>query len=216
MGLIVDRSSARRPTLAGDVHGRLIATLRLIERKGDTMLQQIANGGQLPIHSGGPHWSLLKLNPQKQRNYVDLLQEHLPGMEAYYPVYSKMSRANGHRRAVKVERPVYPGYLFIMVVDGNMSGPVSLPVSARWVRFGGVVEAIPSRVIEILRDLEKRNELVREIKYVNPYYPGARVRVCMQVSDLAAVIVRLVGRDRAIVDTDLCRVTVPVHRLRVV
>jgi transcription antitermination factor NusG len=137
-------------------------------------------------------------------------------MEAYYPVYSKMSRANGHRRAIKVERPVYPGYLFILVADGNMHGPVSLPVVAHWVRFGGVVEAVPDYVVKRLKELERANELVREVKYVNPYYPGARVRVILQVADLAAVIVRLVGRDRDIVDTDLCRVTVPVHRLRVI
>jgi hypothetical protein len=212
MGLISDRSSAARRGVAGE----LIATLRLIERKGDVMLQKMADGGQSPNLCGGQHWSLLKLNPQKQRNYVNLLQEHLPEMESYYPVYSKMSRANGHRRAVKVERPVYPGYLFILVADGNMSGPVSLPVNARWVRFGGVVESIPNRVIEILRDLEKRNELVREVKYVNPYYPGARVRVHLPVCDLAAVIVKMVGRNRALVDTDLCRVTVHLHRLQVV
>jgi hypothetical protein len=183
------------------------------------MLQRMAESGQSPNHNdhdSGQHWSLLKLNPMKQRNYVSLLQQYLPDMEAYYPVYSKMSRANGHRRAVKVERPVYPGYLFIMVADGNMSGPVSLPVSARWVRFGGVVETIPDSVIQTLRYLENHNELVREVKYVNPYYPGARVRVHMPVCDLAAVIVKLVGRNRALVDTQLCRVTVHLHRLQVV
>jgi hypothetical protein len=180
------------------------------------MLQKIAESGQSPNHCSGPHWSLLKLNPMKQRNYVSLLQQHLPEMESYYPVYSKMSRANGHRRAVKVERPVYPGYLFLLVADGNMSGPVSLPVMARWVRFGGHVESIPDFVIQKLRYLESHNELVKEVKYVNPYYPGARVRVHMPVCDLAAVIVKLVGRNRALVDTDLCRVTVHLHRLQVV
>jgi hypothetical protein len=123
---------------------------------------------------------------------------------------------HGHRRAVKVEKAVYPGYLFLLVRDGNMSGPVTLPVSARWVRFGGHIESVPDFVIMKLRELERANELVREVKYVNPYYPGARVRVHMPVADLAAVIVRLVGRNRAIVDTDLCRVTVHLHRLRVV
>jgi hypothetical protein len=217
MGLIADRSSAeRRHPFTGDAGGRLIATLRFIERKGDTMLQKMADSGQLPIHSGGQHWSLLKLNPQKQRNYVSLLQEHLPDVESYYPVYSKMSRSNGHRRAVKVERPVYPGYLFLLVADGNMSGPVNLPVNARWVRFGGHIEAVPDYVVMRLKELERANELVREVKYVNPYYPGARVRVHMPVCDLAAVIVKLVGRNRALVDTDLCRIMVHVHRLQAV
>jgi transcription antitermination factor NusG len=182
------------------------------------MLQRMAKCGQSPNSQyveNGQHWSLLRLNPQKQRNYVSLLQEYLPGVESYYPIYSKMSRANGHRRAVKVERPVYPGYIFLLV-QNDMSGPVNLPVSARWVRFGGHVESIPDFVIQRLRYLESHNELVKEVKYVNPYYPGAKVRVVLPVADLAAVIVRLVGRDRAVVDTDLCRVTVPVHRLRVV
>jgi acyl dehydratase len=71
-------------------------------------------------------------------------------------------------------------------------------------------------VVKKLKELERANEHVREVKYVNPYYPGARVRVILPVADLAAVVVRLVGRNQAIVDTDLCRATVPVHRLRVV
>jgi acyl dehydratase len=78
------------------------------------------------------------------------------------------------------------------------------------------VEAVPDYVVKKLKELERANELVREVKYVNPYYPGARVRVHMPVCDLAAVIVKMVGRNRAMVDTDLCRVTVHLHRLQVV
>jgi hypothetical protein len=153
--------------------------------------------------------------PQKQEHFVDLLKEYLPGTEAYYPVYTKMSRPHGQRRAKEVTRPVYPGYLFVLIGNGgNMHGPVSLPVRASWVRFGGHVEAVPDFVIQKLRDMEKANELVREIKYVNPYYPGARVRVHTPVQDILAVIVKLVGRNRAVVDGPMCRITVPIHRLQ--
>jgi hypothetical protein len=154
--------------------------------------------------------------PQKQEHFVDLLKEYLPGTEAYYPVYTKMSRPHGQRKAREVQRPVYPGYLFVLIGNGgNMHGPVSLPVRASWVRFGGVVEAVPDFVIQKLRDLEKANELVREVKYVNPYVAGAKVRVHLPVGDLLAVIIRLVGRNRAVVDLPLGRTTVPIHRLQV-
>jgi hypothetical protein len=78
------------------------------------------------------------------------------------------------------------------------------------------VEAVPDFVIQKLRDLEKANELVREVKYVNPYYPGAQVRVHLPVGDLLAVIIRLVGRNRAVVDLPLGRTTVPIHRLQII
>lgn len=162
------------------------------------------------------HWSLLKLNPQKQRGYVECLKEYLPGVEAYYPVYSRVVRPHGSRRAKEVKRPVYPGYLFVMVGNGgDMHGPVNLPVRARWVRFGGVVESIPDRVIQGLRRLEDNGDLVREVKYVNPYIPGTQVRVHLPVGDLFAVIVRLVSGNRAIVEMPLGRATVHLHRLMV-
>jgi hypothetical protein len=171
----------------------------------------------------GPLWSLLRLSPQKQEGYVDLLHQYLPEVEAYYPVYTKKVRPHGVRRAREVTRPVYPGYLFILVGgrDGNqcgdvdMRGPVSLPVSARWVRFGGHVEAVPDFVIRKLRDMEKAGELVREVRYVDPYIPGTQVRVHTPVQDILAVIVRLVGRNRVLVDTPMCRITVPIHRLQI-
>lgn len=161
------------------------------------------------------HWSLLKLNPQKQRGYVECLREYYPGIEAYFPVYSRVSRPHGSRRPMRVVRPVYPGYVFLMVGNMDMRGPVSLPVRAKWVRFGGVVEAIPDSVVDGLRRMEEAGELVREIKYVNPYVPGVSVRVHLPVGDLLAVIVRLVGKDRAIVDMPVGRATVHLHRLQV-
>jgi hypothetical protein len=200
-GQISGLSPTHLPT--GQIAKGLIGTLRLIERNGAELMHD------------GPGWSLLKLNPQKQRGYVDLLKEHLPGVEAYYPRYSRMIRPHGARRPKRVERPVYPGYLFIMVGNGDMHGPVSLPVSARWVKFGGKVESVPGFVVEQLRKLERANELVREVKYVDPYVPGARVRVHLPVQDIHAVIVKLVGGNRVLVDTNLCRVTVPRHRIQI-
>jgi hypothetical protein len=162
------------------------------------------------------HWSLLKVSPQKQNGYVELLKEYCQGIESYFPVYQHVTRPHGVRRPVKVSRPVFPGYLFLKVVDGEMRRPVSLPVAARWVRFGGRIEAIPNFVIQRLQKLELDNQLVREVKYVNPYTPGVRVRVHLPVYDVFGFIVKLVHGNRAVVDTTLCRVIVPIHTLQVV
>jgi hypothetical protein len=163
-----------------------------------------------------PHWSLLKLNPQKQRGYMELLQEHYPSIESYFPVYSRVVRPHGVRKPREVKKPVYPGYVFLRVSDGDLRGPVALPVSAKWVRFGGRIEAIPSFVIQRLRGLEQANELVREVKYVSPYAPGVRVRVHLPVQDIMGVVVKLVRHNRALVDTPLGRATVQVHALQII
>jgi hypothetical protein len=188
------------PTIAGE----LVNTLRLIEKR---------HGDEAMLSD--PHWSLLKLNPQKQRGYMELLQEHYPSIESYFPVYRRVCRPAGVRKAREVVRPVYPGYVFLRVVDQDIRGPVSMPVSAKWVRFGGRIEAIPGFVINRLRTLESANELVREVKYVSPYAPGVRVRVHLPVQDIMGVVVKLVRHNRALVDTPLGRATVQVHTLQI-
>lgn len=196
------------------ITGELIQTLRLIESKhgADAMLNDPHLSNDQFAHA---YWSLLKLNPLKQRGYIELLGTHYPGIECYYPRYTRIGRPHGVRKAREMIRPVYPGYVFLRIRDQDVRGPVSLPVSARWVRFGGKIEAIPGYVVERLRKLEVADELVREVRYVNPYSPGVRVMVHLPVQDIRAVVVKLVGHNRCVVDTPLCRVTVPIHTLQV-
>jgi hypothetical protein len=194
------------------ITGELVNTLRLIEKRHGAEAMALGTEGE----QCNPHWSLLKLNPQKQRGYMELLQEHYPSIESYFPVYRRVCRPAGVRKAREVVRPVYPGYVFLRVVDQDLRGPVSMPVSAKWVRFGGRIEAIPGFVINRLRTLESANELVREVRYVNPYVPGVRVRVHLPVQDIMGVVVKLVRHNRALVDTPLGRATVQVHALQIV
>jgi hypothetical protein len=203
----------RAGPLTRGLTGELISTLRLIERR---------HGDEAML--ADPHWSLLKLNPQKQRGYMELLQEHYPSIESYFPVYSRVVRPHGVRKAREVVRPVYPGYVFLRSKQGEHVDTntdiyhicTSMPVNAKWVRFGGKIEAIPGFVIQRLRNLECTNQLVREVKYVNPYVPGARVRVHLPVQDILGVVVKMVRHNRALVDTPLGRATVQVHTLQIV
>jgi transcription antitermination factor NusG len=111
---------------------------------------------------------------------------------------------------------VYPGYVFVKVEeDTDLHGPVSLPVRAAWVKFGGQVEVVPNRVIEELKRLAGNGELVREVKYINPYRAGVCVRVHLPVYDIAGIVIKMVRGNRVEVETSLCRVTVPMHTLEV-
>lgn len=192
----------------------LMGTLRLIENEHQRLIKQKYGGADTMMDEA--HWSLLKVNPQKQRGYVELLGQYCPGVELYVPVYNRVVRPHGLRRPIKVTRPVYPGYLFLRVGMEEMRKPVTLPVRASWVRFGGKIEEIPGYVIQKIKQMEKANELVREVKGDSPYVPGARVLVRHEVRDIRAVVVRLVKGNRVEVDTEMCRVIVPVHRVEVI
>jgi hypothetical protein len=156
-------------------------------------------------------------------HYLGLLHQYYPHIESYFPVYLRLCRPHGCRRPVEVVSPVYPGYLFLKVNCDNLFRPVSLPVKARWVRCGGNgdlskggdITIVPDIAVERLRKLEIAGELVREVKYVNPYRAGVAVRVHLPVQDIRGVIVKLIGGNRAVVENSFCRVLVPIHGLEV-
>jgi hypothetical protein len=164
------------------------------------------------------YWALLRVHPGKQQGYLNLLEEFYPEIETYFPRHTVLSRRSGMRKAIKVLKPVYPGYVFIKVgnkeVDHfNMRVPVQLPVVARWVKFGGVVELVPGIVIARLKELERKNELVKKVCDVCPFVPGMRVRVCLAIGQIQADFVHLCTNKTAVVDTKWCLVTVNLDKL---
>ena len=162
-------------------------------------------------------WSLLRLNPQNQEKYVDHVQENVPGVETYFPVFEKKTRPHGKRQPVVVVRPVYPGYVFARLdMNGvNVHLLVNSPIKARFIRFGGTISLIPERVINEIRRLESQRMLVREI-HINPYVPGRKVRVHLPVADIQAIILQLLHGKRALVETPLGRMSVQLHKMTLV
>ena len=161
------------------------------------------------------YWGLLRVMPQAQEKYIELVGESRPWIECYYPRYEKKVRPHGAGR-VRVElRAVFPGYLFVRVRKRDIYDIVNLPVRAYWVRFGGNVELIPDKVVEKIKEMEENKELVREVKYVDPFRRGTSVTVHLPYSDVLAIVVKAKG-NRIVVDSSLCRCVVPRHVLEVV
>jgi len=163
-------------------------------------------------------WTLLRLNPRLQIQYVDHVAEHMPNIETYYPVYVKKTRPHGQRYPVYVKNPVYPGYVFVKLnIEGGMFRYlITTPIKAYYIKFGGNISTIPEKVIDKLRGLEARGLLVREIQRENPFKPGKMVRVHLPYADITAVIIRLLKRQNmALIDTPIGRTTVHIHKMSV-
>jgi hypothetical protein len=162
-------------------------------------------------------WALLRTSPQSQDRYVEHVRENCPEVETYFPVYRKITRPARKRHPIPVTLPVFPGYVFAHFDLANDSRVVRLlvssPVRAYFIRFGGEIGIVPHAVIAELRRLESLGQLIKEQARRNPFRPGRPVMVHTPMYDIQAVIVRLMGGNRVIVDTPLGEATVRIHSI---
>jgi transcription antitermination factor NusG len=161
-------------------------------------------------------WTLLRLNPQTVTRFLDYLDDFHPGIQTYYPSYERLSRPAKARRPRLVRRPVFPGYLFARpnLSTGEHIFLVRTPIRARYIRFGPNIELIPDNVILELMRLESLGQLVPDDTPQEPrYHHGQRVFVRLAMTNVPATIIRLIAETRALVETSLCRITVPIHNV---
>jgi transcription antitermination factor NusG len=161
-------------------------------------------------------WGLLRLNPASQPRFLDHVSSTYPDIPTYQPLYPKTTRPAKKRHPITIYQPVYPGYLFAQILDDKFIHRLtSTPVRAYFVRFGGKIGTVPDSVILELRRLESLNQLVQEEQRKDPYAPGTRVIIHLPMSDIRGIIQMTKGT-RAIVETPLCKVIVPIHQVGLV
>src|SRR5215469_804879 len=165
------------------------------------------------------HWHLLRLNPQNQAQFVDYIAEKAPDQILYYPKYYRMTRPAHKRTPIRIECPVYPGYVFSLTCDRLLC---ITPIRAYFVRLKNLgpdsvpqISTIPDRVIQELKRLEGLNQLIHEVKIENPFKPGRHVIIHTPVSDIHGIIIRLLGQTRAVVQTPLGRAVQPLATLAI-
>jgi hypothetical protein len=166
---------------------------------------------------GNIKWTLLRINPQNQSRYVEHVGKTFPDVEVYYPVFTKLTRPARRRHPIVITLPVYPGYVFARIdLDARVRDMLNTPVHARFIRFGQAISVVPDPVIVEIRRLESMQLLVRDSYRESPFQPGRRVRVILPMADLTAVVVHIMSGNRAVVDTPLGNVIVPIHKMRVI
>jgi hypothetical protein len=98
-------------------------------------------------------------------------------------------------------------------LDIRIRDMITTPIKARFIRFGQTISVVPPEVITEIRRLEGLNLLVKEAHRESPFQPGRRVRISLPVADLTAIVLYLMNKNRAMVETPLGKVTVPIHKM---
>lgn len=147
------------------------------------------------LTSFGVCWFAIQVKPRYER--LTALCLHQKGYQEFLPiVYDKSSACK-----IKVERPLYPGYLFCRF-DVNVSAPiVTTPGVIRLVGNGARPIPITDAEIEATQILIRSQRSV----YPSPFISvGDRVRICEgPLTGASGILVRTKNADRLIVSINL-------------
>jgi transcription antitermination factor NusG len=158
-------------------------------------------------------WILLKTPANTLQNYFDWIQNRHPNIPLYYPVYEVLCRPSGHRRAIRVTRQTFPGYIFAKpdMNEGEHIALKHVPFRVWFIRFGPDIEVIPDHVITELKKLESSGFLAPQ-KNPRSLNPGTQVHVHLPSGDILGIVKKII-QTRAIIDTSFCSITVPMARI---
>jgi hypothetical protein len=158
-------------------------------------------------------WTLLRTQPANQSRFIETLEERFPEVEYYFPRYTTLARPARHRRPKQVIKPVYPGYIFAKpdLNSGDQYHITRLPVRAFFIKFGRDIELIPDKVIETIKYMEKNLVYIQDHAPQTLYKAGCTLLIHTTMADITATLIRI-SHNRAIVDTNLGPMTVPLHQ----
>lgn len=128
-------------------------------------------------------------------------------VEHFLPVYGSIRRWKD--RKVKLELPLFPGYVFVHLALRDRLRVLQTPGVARLVGFGGLPTALPDQEIDMMRSsLEKQLRLEP-----HPYLTaGRRVRLKSgPLAGLEGILVRRKGLLRLVLSLDLIQRSVTVE-----
>jgi len=151
----------------------------------------------LPAECIQPHWYAVQTCANHEKRVLQQLGQRT--VEAYLPLYESMRRWKDRR--MRLELPLFPGYVFVHLVLRDRLRVLQTPSVVRLVGFGGQPAALPDREIEALRQ-----GLAGEMRLEpHPYLKvGHRVRVSTgPLRGLKGILVRKKNGSRFVISLDL-------------
>src|ERR1700752_2525200 len=94
-----------------------------------------------------PHWYAVQTCANHEKRVRQQLD--LRVVETYLPAYESVRRWKDRR--VRLELPLFPGYLFVRLALRDRLPVLQTPSVVRIVAFGGQAAALPDQEIETLR-----------------------------------------------------------------
>jgi transcription antitermination factor NusG len=94
-----------------------------------------------------PHWYVAHTSANHEKRVTQQLQER--SVEHFLPLYESVRRWKDRR--MKLQLPLFPGYVFVRLALRERLKVLQVPGVARLISFNGQPAALPDNEIEVLR-----------------------------------------------------------------
>jgi transcription antitermination factor NusG len=152
-----------------------------------------------------PRWYALYTCANHEKRVAKQLEER--AVEHFLPLYDSVRRWKD--RKVKLELPLFPGYVFVHLALQNRLGVLQVPGVARLVGFGGLPVALPDQQLEALRAGLKGDFCAEPHPYL---VVGRRVRITRgPLQGTEGILIRKKGSFRVVLSLVLIMRSVAVE-----
>jgi transcription antitermination factor NusG len=152
-----------------------------------------------------PHWYAACTSANHEKRVAGELRRR--SIECYLPLYESMRRWKDRR--VRLELPLFPGYVFVRLALRDRLQLLQVPGVARLVGFDGQPAAVPNEDIEAIRTCLAGDHPLQHHQYLQR---GQRVRVLSgPLAGLTGVVVRHKKQTRLVISFDLLMRSVAVE-----
>src|SRR5271170_3923565 len=131
-----------------------------------------------------PHWYAAYTSANHEKGVTQQLEQR--SVECFLPVYESVRRWKDRR--VRLELPLFPGYVFVRLALRDRLQVLQIPGVTRLVGFDGHPAAVPNEDIEAVRACLSGKHAIQPHRYLKH---GQRVRVLRgPLAGLTGVVVR--------------------------
>lgn len=161
--------------------------------------QSEAKQGKGGIHDAAPSWFIVRSATRREQAALESLRQH--GFDAYCPMLKRWAY-KARQGKVRVERPLFDGYLFVDVMLGG-EARFDLVRSAdgvhAFLKREGAPASIPAAEVAGLRRREAAGDFdkTKVRRASGPFNSGDRVAIIAgKFTDWPALVVEMRGADR--------------------
>lgn len=163
----------------------------------ESVLKPGADAESCACGPGSPEWFVAYTNSNYEKCVAAQLEQR--SVEHFLPLYESVRRRKDRR--VRLQLPLFPGYVFVRFDMRDRLRVLQIPGVARLVGFNGLPCPVPDSDVEALQMCMSRNVNLEPYKFVQV---GRRVRIgAGPLEGLEGIVIRKKNRLRFIISLSL-------------